>query len=81
MIDLDSLMTIGFAVTIFFVVSLGVLIVLRIALSFSLFGIKDLLKEFIKEQRETKEILKTMAGRDVGGGARQEGEPDEQGRK
>jgi hypothetical protein len=52
------------ALVIFFLLSLGVLIVLRIALHFSLFGIKDLIKECIKEQREIKEILKTIAEKD-----------------
>lgn len=52
---------------IFFLLSLGVLVVLWIALPFSVFGIKDLVRQCLKEQKETREILKAIYRREFPG--------------
>ncbi len=48
------------AFSIFFLIAIGVILTLWIALPFSLFGIKDLLKENIKEQKKTNELLEKI---------------------
>jgi hypothetical protein len=53
------------AYAIFLLLSLGVLIVLWIAMPFSVFGIKELLRECIKEQRKIKEILNNIVERNL----------------
>jgi len=45
------------AVGLFFVIALGALIILWVALPFSLFGIKGLLRELIDEQRRNSALL------------------------
>jgi hypothetical protein len=48
------------ALVIFFLLSMGVIMVLWMALPFSVFGIKDLIRQCLKEQKETNEILKSI---------------------
>lgn len=48
------------ALVIFFLISIGVIMVLWMALPFSVFGIKDLIRQCLKEQKETNEILKSI---------------------
>jgi hypothetical protein len=48
------------ALVIFFLISIGVIMVLWMALPFSVFGIKDLIRQCLKEQKETNEILKRI---------------------
>jgi hypothetical protein len=70
--DFPTALMLAFAI--FFFLSIGVLIVLWIALPLSVFGIKDLLRECLKELGETKEILKSIAEGDKDEEAN---EPDE----
>jgi hypothetical protein len=70
--DFPTALMLAFAI--FFFLSIGVLIVLWIALPLSVFGIKDLLRECLKELSETKEILKSIAEGDKDEEAN---EPDE----
>lgn len=55
------------ALAIFFLLSMGVLVVLWIALPFSVFGLKDLVRQCLKEQKETREILKAIYEREFTG--------------
>ncbi len=48
------------AFAIFFIISIAVLIALWIALPFSVFGVKDLLKKAIEEQEKTNRLLKSI---------------------
>ncbi len=57
------------AFAIFLVISLCVLIILWIAMPFSVFGIKDLMREAIEEQKKTNQLLKALVKRDVEGEA------------
>ena len=45
---------------IFFFVSIGVILVLWIAMPFSVFGVKNLLKRSIEEQEKTNKLLKSI---------------------
>ncbi|MEK6791184.1 MAG: hypothetical protein AABY45_05715 [Deltaproteobacteria bacterium] len=59
----SSLIVIG-AFIIFILVSIGAVIVLWAAVPFSVFGVKDLLKNMIAEQEKTNALLREMAGSD-----------------
>ncbi len=48
------------AFAIFFTVSIAVLIVLWIALPFSVFGIKELVRKSIEEQEKTNKLLESV---------------------
>ncbi len=48
------------AFAIFFTVSIAVLIVLWIALPFSIFGIKELVRKSIEEQEKTNKLLESV---------------------
>lgn len=55
--------TLLIAFAIFFLLGICVVMVLRIALPFSIFEMRDVVKELLKEQRRTREILEGMAER------------------
>lgn len=57
---MDSALIILSAFAVFFVVSVAVLIVLWIALPFSVFGMKDLIKKTIEEQEKTNKLLSSI---------------------
>lgn len=66
-----SILTIAY---IFFIlISIGVGVVLWLALPFSVFGMKDLISESILEQKKTNELLRSMLTDVPAGG----GEADE----
>lgn len=46
-----------------FLLLLFILIIIWIALPFSVFGIKELVREAIEEQKKTNELLKDILGR------------------
>ena len=46
----------------FFILAVGVILILWIAMPFGVFGIKDMLKRLILEQRRTNELLITLLG-------------------
>lgn len=48
------------AFAIFFLISAGVIFVLWIAMPFSVFGTKPLLKKLIEEQEKTNKLLKAL---------------------
>lgn len=48
------------AFVIFILASIGALIALWVALPFSVFGMKDLLRKLIAEQEKTNKLLKTL---------------------
>jgi hypothetical protein len=64
--DLD---TVFIAFGIFFLLAICVVMVLRIALPLSIFEMRDVVKELLKEQRRTREILEGMAERGAEKGA------------
>lgn len=45
---------------VFFFLSIGVILVLWIAMPFSIFGVKNLLKRSIEEQEKTNRLLKSI---------------------
>ena len=65
------------AIALFFVLALAVLIVLWIALPFSLFGVKGLLREILEEQKRCgvfmKEVRRELEKRDEKGGPEERG--------
>ncbi len=67
----DSIIFIA-AFFLFAAVSIGVILVLWIAMPFSVFGVKALLKKSIDEQAETNRLLRTLveSKRAEGGGVR-----------
>ncbi len=67
----DSIVFIA-AFFLFAAVSIGVILVLWIAMPFSVFGVKALLKKAIDEQAETNRLLRSLleSRRFEGGGAR-----------
>ncbi len=48
------------AFLIFLAVSAGVIVILWVAMPFSVFGVKDLMKKTIAEQEKTNRLLKTL---------------------
>lgn len=56
----DSAYILMAAFAIFFFVSTGVILVLWIAMPFSVFGLKSLLKKSIEEQEKTNRLLRTI---------------------
>lgn len=60
------------AFLLFAAVSIGVILVLWIAMPFSVFGVKSLLKKALDEQAETNRLLRALLElrRDEGGGSR-----------
>ena len=65
------------AIALFFVLALAVLIILWIALPFSLFGVKGLLREILEEQKRCgvfmKEVKRELEKRDEKGGPEERG--------
>ncbi len=57
---MDASLIILSAFAVFFVVSVAVLVVLWIALPFSVFGMKDLIKKTIEEQEKTNKLLSSI---------------------
>lgn len=57
---MESYIVIIAAFFIFLAVSAGVIIILWIAMPFSVFGVKDLMKKTIEEQEKTNRLLKTL---------------------
>lgn len=57
---IDSSLLFLAAFFIFVVVSVGVILVLWMAMPFSVFGVKRLLKKTIEEQEKTNRLLKAM---------------------
>ncbi|MBI2412548.1 MAG: hypothetical protein HYV24_05005 [Deltaproteobacteria bacterium] len=57
---LHSILVVLGAFAIFLIVSVGVILVLWIAMPFSVFGTKPLLKKLIQEQEKTNKLLKTI---------------------
>ncbi len=57
---MDASLIILSAFAIFFVLSMAVLVVLWIALPFSVFGMKDLIKKTIQEQEKTNKLLSSI---------------------
>lgn len=55
----STLVVLG-AFAIFLIVSVGVILVLWIAMPFSVFGTKPLLKKLIQEQEKTNKLLKSV---------------------
>lgn len=49
------------AFIIFFLASLGAILVLWIAMPFSIFGTKDLLRKMISEQEKTNKLLESLS--------------------
>ena len=62
MSGLDPGMALAIAVVIFFVVAAGVLVVLWIALPFSVFGVKGHIERLAEEQAETNRLLREIKG-------------------
>ncbi len=62
---MDASLIVLSAFAVFFVVSIAVLIVLWIALPFSVFGTKDLIKKTIEEQEKTNKLLKSILEADL----------------
>lgn len=56
----DSAYILLAAFGIFFFLSIGVILVLWVAMPFSLFGVKSLLKRSIEEQEKTNRLLKSI---------------------
>jgi hypothetical protein len=58
----ESMLSTSIAGVLLFLILMGtgVLVILWIALPFSIFGIKDILKELIAEQKKTNDILSSM---------------------
>ncbi|MBI5492985.1 MAG: hypothetical protein HY893_08640 [Deltaproteobacteria bacterium] len=56
----DSFVIFG-AFALFIVMAIGVILVLWIAMPFSIFGTKRLLKKLIEEQERTNALLRSMA--------------------
>jgi hypothetical protein len=56
----DSAYILLAAFGIFFFVSVGVILVLWVAMPFSIFGVKSLLKKSIEEQEKTNRLLRTI---------------------
>jgi hypothetical protein len=65
--NMDILGVAAWAVAVFFILSIAVLTVLWIALPFSIFGIKDLLRELIEEQRKTNALIRDFKKEKSGG--------------
>jgi len=57
---MESYIAIIAAFVIFLAVSAGVVVILWIAMPFSVFGVKDLMKKTIEEQEKTNRFLKTL---------------------
>ena len=57
---MDTYFVLAGAFIIFFLVSIGALIVLWIAVPFSVFGTKELLRKQIEEQEKTNRILAAL---------------------
>lgn len=57
---MESYVIIIAAFVIFLAVSAGVIVILWIAMPFSVFGVKDLMKKTIEEQEKTNRFLKTL---------------------
>jgi hypothetical protein len=64
---MDLLWVIFLAMAMFFIISIAALTVLWIALPFSLFGIKDLLREILEEQRKTNKLIRDFKNEECGG--------------
>jgi len=56
----DSAYILLAAFGIFFFLSIGVILVLWVAMPFSIFGVKSLLKRSIEEQEKTNRLLRTI---------------------
>lgn len=71
----DSAVVVVAAALLFALASIGALVVLWIAAAFSVFGIKGLLKETLREQERTNRLLAELLerGRDNGGSPAEEG--------
>lgn len=69
----ESLLIVFSAAAIFIAVSIGVLLILWIALPFSIFGIKGLLRDMTGEQEKTnrllEELLRALRDKEKGGPA------------
>lgn len=64
---MDLLWVIFLAMAMFFIISIAALTVLWIALPFSLFGIKDLLRGILEEQRKTNKLIRDFKNEEGGG--------------
>ncbi|HEY4707197.1 MAG TPA: hypothetical protein VII64_07035 [Thermodesulfobacteriota bacterium] len=53
----DSILAVAIAFFLFILISIGVILVLWIAMPFSVFGVKGLLKRSIEEQERTNRLL------------------------
>lgn len=57
---MESSLIIFAAFIIFFLVSIGVILILWIVMPFSVFGLKDLIKKSIEEQEKTNRLLQSL---------------------
>jgi hypothetical protein len=60
MMGLDPSITFFIAALVFFILAIGVLIVLWIATPFSIFGVKGLIAKLAEEQATTNRLLKEL---------------------
>lgn len=54
---IDSILAVAIAFFLFVLISIGVILVLWIAMPFSVFGVKGLLRKSIEEQEKTNRLL------------------------
>lgn len=59
-VDLESIYLIIIAFVVFLIISAGAILVLWIAMPFSVFGTKELLRKLIAEQEKTNRLLKSI---------------------
>ena len=57
---IDSILAVAIAFLLFILISIGIILVLWIAMPFSVFGVKGLLRKSIEEQEKTNRLLSDL---------------------